>query len=85
MTRERVLEIIKQILADELSYKNVSEINSQMGLMEYGYDSIDLVTFVSNLEERLNIVLSPSDFIDVPSIEVLADNIVKVIVKKEGG
>jgi acyl carrier protein len=83
MTRESVVESIKEILSGVLLIP-ISEIDSRKGLTQYNIDSLDMILFVEGLEDEFEIDIDPSDFLGASSIERLADEIFKKTGKQTG-
>ncbi len=56
---------IEELIKEKL---NIKEINKSATLTDYGLDSLDVVEFILELEERFNITFSPSETKDLKSV-----------------
>jgi acyl carrier protein len=63
MTEQKLIEVLKSV--DENLGLHEGSLDMQTSFKEQGYDSLDYVEFVINLEKYLNINLADSDVADL--------------------
>lgn len=81
MTREKAVELIRRVVA-EIVGEDISAIDTSKDLAaDYGFDSLDVVEFVKELEALFDIDISPSDFLTAPTIDRMADVVVNKTMK----
>ncbi len=75
MTREEVLEKVKELIADKLSI-DVGEITEEATLIDdLGADSLDLVDLVMVFEEEFNIKIEDEELEKIKTVKDVVDGI----------
>lgn len=73
MTKEKIIEVIKQNIADNLDDVEIGEIDPQKTMKDYGANSLDIIEVVSSSMRELNIKIPRSELADIKNIDELAD------------
>ena len=73
MTKEEIIEVIKQNIVDNLDDVEISEIDPARTMKDYGANSLDIIEVVSSSMRELNIKIPRSELADIKNIDGLAD------------
>jgi polyketide biosynthesis acyl carrier protein len=73
VTKEEIIEVIKQNIADNLDDVESSEIDPQKTMKDYGANSLDIIEVVSSSMRQLNIKIPRSELADIKNIDELAN------------
>lgn len=73
MTKEDIIEVIKQNIVDNLEDVEIDEIDPQKTMKDYGANSLDIIEVVSCSMRELKIKIPRSELADIKNIEELAD------------
>ena len=73
MTKEKIIEVIKQNIVDNLDDVEIGEIDPQKTMKDYGANSLDMIEVVSASMRELNIKIPRSELADIKNIDGLAD------------
>lgn len=73
MTKEEIIEVIKENIVDNLDDVEISEIDPQKTMKDYGANSLDIIEVVSSSMRELNIKIPRSELADIKNIDGLAD------------
>ena len=73
MTKEEIIEVIKENIADNLDDVEISQIDPQKTMKDYGANSLDIIEVVSSSMRELNIKIPRSELADIKNIDELAD------------
>ncbi|MGW2870851.1 SDR family NAD(P)-dependent oxidoreductase [Kitasatospora sp. NPDC001225] len=70
-----VVEVLREIAAGLLKFEP-EELDPRTGMDEFGFDSISLVYFAKQIEERFGAKVSPAVFFDLSTLEALGAHLV---------
>ena len=73
MTKEEIIDVIKQNIVDNLDDVEITEIDPQKTMKDYGANSLDIIEVVSSSMRELNIKIPRSELADISNIDGLAD------------
>ena len=73
MTKEKVIEVIKNNIVENLDDLEVEEIDAQKSMKDYGANSLDMIEVVSCSMRELKIKVPRSELADINNIDQLAD------------
>ena len=73
MTKEEIIEVIKENIVDNLDDVEISEIDPEKTMKDYGANSLDIIEVVSSSMRELNIKIPRSELADIKNIDGLAD------------
>ena len=73
MTKEEIIEVIKQNIVGNLDDVEISEIDPARTMKDYGANSLDIIEIVSSSMRELNIKIPRSELADIKNIDGLAD------------
>lgn len=73
MTKEQVIEVIKNNIVENLDDLEVEEIDAQKSMKDYGANSLDMIEVVSCSMRELKIKVPRSELADINNIDQLAD------------
>ena len=73
MTKEEVIEVIKNNILDNLEDISEDEIDPQKSMKDFGANSLDIIEVVSTSMRELKIKIPRADLADISSIDQLAD------------
>ncbi len=73
MTREEVIEVIKENVLDNLEDIEGEEIDPSKSMKDYGANSLDIIEVVSASMRELKIKIPRADLADISTIDELAD------------
>lgn len=72
-TREKIIEVILKHVKDNIEGVNVTDLDFDKSMKDYGADSLDLVEIVSGTTRDLRLEIDPDDYSKVKSINNLVD------------
>ncbi|MEW5814773.1 MAG: phosphopantetheine-binding protein, partial [Spirochaetota bacterium] len=61
MTKEKIIEVIKKNIAENLDDVNIADIDPQKTMKDYGANSLDIIEVVSCSMRELNIKIPRSE------------------------
>jgi polyketide biosynthesis acyl carrier protein len=73
MDREKVIEVIKSHILDNLEDLEADEIDPKKSMKDYGANSLDIIEVVSNSMRELKIKIPRTELAEISTIEQLAD------------
>lgn len=73
MTKEQVIEVIKKNIVANIDDVDVSAIDPQKSMKDYGANSLDMIEVVSTSMRELKIKVPRSELADINNIDQLAD------------
>ena len=73
MTKDEIIEVIKQNIVDNLDDLESETIDPQKTMKDYGANSLDIIEVVSSSMRELNIKIPRSELADLKNIDELAD------------
>ncbi len=73
MTKEQVIEVIKKNIVANIDDVDVSTIDPQKSMKDYGANSLDMIEVVSTSMRELKIKVPRSELADINNIDQLAD------------
>ena len=73
MTKEEIIEVIKSNIVDNLDDVEVTDIDPERTMKDYGANSLDIIEVVSSSMRELNIKIPRSELADLKNIDELAD------------
>lgn len=73
MTKEEVMEVIKENILDNLEDLEEEEIDPSKSMKDYGANSLDIIEVVSTSMRELKIKIPRSELADITTIDQLAD------------
>ncbi len=73
MTKEKVIEVIKNNIVDNLDDLEKETIDPQKSMKDYGANSLDMIEVVSCSMRELNIKIPRTELADISNIDQLAD------------
>jgi polyketide biosynthesis acyl carrier protein len=73
VTKEKIIEVIKQNIVDNLDDVEIGEIDPQKTMKDYGANSLDMIEVVSASMRELSIKIPRSELADIKNIDGLAD------------
>ena len=75
MTKEDIIKVIKENLADNLDDVEVDGIDPAKTMKDYGANSLDIIEVVSCSMRELKIKVPRSELADIKNIDELADKL----------
>lgn len=82
MTREEVLQVIKQNIVDNLDDVEMDDIDPSKSMKEYGANSLDMIEVVSTSMRELSIKIPRSELADIEDINALVDKFMEYVDKE---
>ena len=73
MTKDDIIEVIKQNIVDNLDDVEFDQIDPQRTMKDYGANSLDMIEVVSCSMRELKIKIPRSELADIKNIDELAD------------
>ena len=73
MTKEQIIDVIKQNIVDNLDEVEYDEIDPQKTMKDYGANSLDMIEVVSCSMRELKIKIPRTKLADIKNIDELAD------------
>ena len=73
MTKDDIIEVIKQNIVDNLDDVEMDQIDPQRTMKDYGANSLDMIEVVSCSMRELKIKIPRSELADIKNIDELAD------------
>ena len=73
MTKEQIIDVIKQNIVDNLDEVEYDEIDPQKTMKDYGANSLDMIEVVSCSMRELKIKIPRTELADIRNIDELAD------------
>ncbi|MBN1686907.1 MAG: hypothetical protein JW852_09650 [Spirochaetales bacterium] len=73
MTKDQIIEVIKQNIVDNLDDVKYEEIDPQKTMKDYGANSLDMIEVVSCSMRELKIKIPRTELADIKNIDELAD------------
>ena len=73
MTKEEVIEVIKNNILDNLEDISEDEIDPAKSMKDFGANSLDIIEVVSTSMRELKIKIPRADLADISSIDELAN------------
>jgi len=81
MNKEKIIEVIKKNIVENLDDLENQEIDPQKSMKEYGANSLDIIEVVSCSMRELNIKIPRAELAEIQNIDQLADKFVEYISK----
>jgi len=81
MNKEKIIEVIKKYIVENLDDLENQEIDPQKSMKEYGANSLDIIEVVSCSMRELNIKIPRAELAEIQNIDQLADKFVEYISK----
>jgi len=85
ITREKVLEVVKENLIDTLEDIEESQIDPAKSMKDLGANSLDIVEVVSSSMRQLKVKVPRSELSKLTNMNELVDLLFKVAQEKEQG
>ena len=79
MTKEEVINVIKENIVDNLDDIEGEEIDPQKSMKDYGANSLDIIEVVSCSMRELNIKIPRAELADIKNIDGLADKFMEFV------
>ncbi len=79
MTKEEVIDVIKNNIVENLDDIKSEDIDPQKSMKDYGANSLDIIEFVSCSMRELKIKIPRTELSDIKNIEGLADKFMEQI------
>ncbi len=73
MTKDEIIDVIKQNIADNLDDVEYDQIDPQKTMKDYGANSLDMIEVVSCSMRELKIKIPRTELADIKNIDELAD------------
>lgn len=73
MTKQEVIDVIKNIIEDNLDDVSANDIDAQKSMKDYGANSLDMIEVVSCSMRELNIKVPRAELAEIKTIDALAD------------
>ncbi len=73
MTKDEIIDVIKQNIADNLDDVEYEQIDPQKTMKDYGANSLDMIEVVSCSMRELKIKIPRTELADIKNIDELAD------------
>ena len=73
MTKDQIIEVIKQNIVDNLDDVEYEKIDPQKTMKDYGANSLDIIEVVSCSMRELKIKIPRTELADIKNIDELAD------------
>ena len=73
MTKDQIIDVIKQNIVDNLDDVEYEQIDPQKTMKDYGANSLDIIEVVSCSMRELNIKIPRTELADIKNIDELAD------------
>ena len=73
MTKEEIIEVIKTNIVDNLDDLEITDIDPQKTMKDYGANSLDIIEVVSSSMRELQIKIPRSELADIKNIDELAN------------
>jgi acyl carrier protein len=83
VTREQILDIVKEHLMDNLEDLEDVEFDSSKSMKDLGANSLDIVEVVSCTMRDLKVKVPRSELSTLTNVDGLVDLLVKVVAEKE--
>ena len=71
MTQENINELIMEMLKGSMEIEDAENIDGPLD--QYDWDSIAVITFLSQINEKFNAVVAPSELAKVTTVEGVID------------
>ena len=84
MTKEEVVEVIKRNIVENLDDVEMSEIDAQKSMKDYGANSLDMIEVVSCSMRELKIKVPRAELADIQNIDSLSEKFLEYVSKSEG-
>lgn len=81
MTKEKVIEIIKKNIVENLDDLDIESIDPQKSMKDYGANSLDMIEVVSCSMRELSIKIPRAELADIENIDQLADKFMEYVGK----
>jgi len=81
MNKEKIIEVIKKNIVENLDDLENQEIDPQKSMKEYGANSLDIIEVVSCSMRELNIKIPRAELAEIQNIDQLADKFVEYMTK----
>lgn len=82
MTKDEVMQVIKQNIVDNLDDVEMDDIDGSKSMKEYGANSLDMIEVVSTSMRELSIKIPRSELADIETIDQLADKFMDYVEKE---
>jgi polyketide biosynthesis acyl carrier protein len=82
MTKQEVIDVIKQNIVDNLDDVNAKDIDPSKTMKDYGANSLDIIEVVSCSMRDLDIRIPRSELADIGNIDQLADKFMEHVAVK---
>ena len=79
MTRDKVIEVIKNNILDNLEDLEESEIDPSKPMKDYGANSLDIIEVVSTSMRELGIKIPRAELAEIQTIDQLADKFMEFL------
>jgi polyketide biosynthesis acyl carrier protein len=73
MTKDQIIDVIKQNIVDNLDEVEYDQIDPQKTMKDYGANSLDIIEVVSCSMRELSIKIPRTELADIKNIDELAD------------
>ena len=73
MTKDEIIEVIKQNIVDNLDDVKYEDIDPQKAMKDYGANSLDIIEVVSCSMRELKIKIPRTELADIKNIDGLAE------------
>ena len=83
MTKEEIIEVIKQNIADNLDDVEITDIDPQKTMKDYGANSLDIVEVVSCTMRDLKVKVPRSELSKLTNVTGLVELLYQVANEKE--
>jgi acyl carrier protein len=84
MTKEEIIDVIKQNIVDNLDDVEIDQIDPQRTMKDYGANSLDMIEVVSCSMRELKIKIPRAELADIKNIDELADKFYEYAAQTEG-
>ena len=81
MTKDEIVEVIKQNIVENLDDVTAEEIEIEKSMKDYGANSLDMIEVVSCSMRELNIKIPRAELADIQNIDALADKFLEHVDK----
>ncbi len=79
MTRDDVIEVIKNNILDNLEDLEESDLDPSKSMKDYGANSLDIIEVVSTSMRELNIKIPRAELAEIETINQLADKFMEFV------
>ena len=79
MTKDKVINIIKKYILENLEDIEEKDIDTSKSMKEVGADSLDIIEVVSCSMRELNVKIPRTELSDINTIEELADKLLRCL------